>query len=233
MTICSNLFFHIFCCQLDPLTATGFYLTINVVFTPYLWSPSKRRFRYHPLIGYISLQEVASSNRSSFIVIFKCFWWCWNEEHTLSKWHWLCWEAMLQHEFNIHSHFWTLTSPIIVLEFPWKMENSFHPSIVSFHQLSPLNDSISILFQEWFYELLGGIALSSVSSTMNNEILNKKNTDGIPQQQDQLETTIFSPAPSHPLLWFTFLAVLANHMEDVYLLCLSCQTNHLWSLWWL
>ena len=57
--------------------------------------------------------------------------------------------------------------------------------------------------------------MSSVSSTMNNEILNKKNADGIPQQQDQLETTIFVPVPSHPLLWFTFLAVLANHMEYV------------------
>ncbi len=64
VTICSNLFFHIFCCQLDPLTATGFYLTINVVFTPYLWCPSKRRFRYHPLIEFISLYEVASSNKT-------------------------------------------------------------------------------------------------------------------------------------------------------------------------
>ncbi|KAL3793245.1 hypothetical protein HJC23_000787 [Cyclotella cryptica] len=46
-------------------------------------------------------------------------------------------------------------------------------------------------------------------------ILEKGKAAGISQQQEQLQTTMFAPAPSHPPLWLTFLAVLAYHMEYV------------------
>lgn len=47
------------------------------------------------------------------------------------------------------------------------------------------------------------------------EILEKDTTDGISPQHDQLQTTMFARAPSHPPLWLTVLAVLAYHMEYV------------------
>eukprot|EP00804_Cyclotella_cryptica_P006333 CCRYP_010182-RB/>CCRYP_010182-RB protein AED:0.09 eAED:0.06 QI:1321/1/0.5/1/1/1/2/0/204 len=46
-------------------------------------------------------------------------------------------------------------------------------------------------------------------------ILEKGKANGISQQQEQLQTTMFAPGPSHPPLRLTFLAVLAYHMEYV------------------